>query len=58
MRHTFTAAAAALAAVAMAFLLLPVVAIFYLAATLGAAWSHHFGRGVAWKGRAYAAGRA
>ena len=38
--------------------LLPVVAVFYMAATLGAAWSHHFGRGVAWKGRAYAAGRA
>ncbi len=37
---------------------LPLVAIFYMAATLGAAWSHHFGRGVAWKGRAYAAGRA
>ncbi len=37
---------------------LPAVAVFYMAATLGAAWSHHFGRGVAWKGRAYAAGRA
>lgn len=38
--------------------LLPLVAVFYMVATLGAAWSHHFGRGVAWKGRAYAAGRA
>ena len=37
---------------------LPLIAIFYMAATLGAAWSHHFGHGVAWKGRAYAAGRA
>lgn len=38
--------------------LLPLVALFYMAATLGAAWRHHFGRGVAWKGRAYEAGRA
>ncbi len=38
--------------------LLPLIALFYMAATLGAAWSHHFGRGVAWKGRAYEAGRA
>ncbi len=36
----------------------PFVAVFYMAATLGAAWSHHFGQGVAWKGRAYSAGRA
>jgi hopene-associated glycosyltransferase HpnB len=38
--------------------LLPAIALFYMAATLGSAWRHHFGRGVAWKGRAYAAGRA
>lgn len=38
--------------------LLPLIAAFYLAATIAAAASHHFGRGVAWKGRAYAAGRA
>ncbi|MDE2581048.1 MAG: glycosyltransferase [Rhodospirillales bacterium] len=33
--------------------LLPLVAAFYLAATLGSAWNHYSGRGVAWKGRAY-----
>jgi len=38
--------------------LLPLIALFYMAATLAAATSHHFGHGVAWKGRAYAAGRA
>lgn len=32
---------------------LPLIALFYMAATLGSAWNHHFGRGVAWKGRAY-----
>ena len=32
---------------------LPAVAVFYMAATLGSALNHHFGRGVAWKGRAY-----
>lgn len=32
---------------------LPAVAAFYLAATIGAAVNHYFGRGVAWKGRAY-----
>ena len=37
--------------------LLPAIALFYMAATIGAAWGHHFGRGVAWKGRAYPAGR-
>jgi hypothetical protein len=37
---------------------LPLIALFYMAATLGAAWRHHSGRGVAWKGRAYQAGRA
>jgi hopene-associated glycosyltransferase HpnB len=33
--------------------LLPAVAGFYMAATLGSAWNHWRGRGVAWKGRAY-----
>jgi len=32
---------------------LPAVAAFYLAATIASALNHHFGRGVAWKGRAY-----
>ena len=32
---------------------LPLVAAFYLAATIGSAVNHHRGRGVAWKGRAY-----
>lgn len=32
---------------------LPLVAAFYTAATLGSAADHYFGRGVAWKGRAY-----
>jgi hopene-associated glycosyltransferase HpnB len=32
---------------------LPAVAAFYLAATVAAAVKHHFGGGVAWKGRAY-----
>ncbi|MDE2007389.1 MAG: glycosyltransferase [Rhodospirillales bacterium] len=35
---------------------LPGIAAFYLAATLGSAWNHYAGRGVAWKGRAYAPG--
>ena len=34
--------------------LLPAVAVFYLAATIGSAWDHHHGRGVVWKRRAYA----
>ena len=38
--------------------LLPAVALFYIAATIGSAWSHHRGHGVTWKRRAYAAGRA
>lgn len=38
--------------------LLPLIALFYMAATLGAALNHHGGRGVVWKSRAYAAGRA
>jgi hopene-associated glycosyltransferase HpnB len=33
--------------------LLPIVAAFYTAATLGSAVNHYRGRGVAWKGRAY-----
>lgn len=32
---------------------LPAIALFYLAATVGSAVNHYFGRGVAWKGRAY-----
>ncbi len=32
---------------------LPLVAAFYMAATIGSAVDHHRGRGVAWKGRAY-----
>jgi hypothetical protein len=32
---------------------LPLVAAFYMAATLGSAADHYLGRGVAWKGRAY-----
>ena len=32
---------------------LPLVAAFYVAATIGAAVNHYRGRGVAWKGRAY-----
>ncbi len=33
--------------------LLPLVAVFYTAATLGSAFDHHRGRGVVWKNRAY-----
>jgi hopene-associated glycosyltransferase HpnB len=33
--------------------LLPLIAAFYLAATIGSAVNHHLGRGIAWKGRAY-----
>ncbi len=33
--------------------LLPGVALFYMAATIGSALNHMRGRGVAWKGRAY-----
>jgi hopene-associated glycosyltransferase HpnB len=32
---------------------LPLVAAFYMAATIGSAVNHYRGRGVAWKGRAY-----
>ncbi|GAA4475234.1 glycosyltransferase [Gluconacetobacter asukensis] len=34
-------------------LLLPLVAVFYTAATIGSAVDHHRGRGVVWKSRAY-----
>ncbi len=34
-------------------LLLPLIAAFYMAATIGSAANHYLGRGVAWKGRAY-----
>ncbi len=37
-------------------LVLPLIAAFYMAATIGSAINHHFGRGVAWKGRAYEGG--
>jgi hopene-associated glycosyltransferase HpnB len=39
-------------------LLLPLAAMFYMAATLGSAWDHHRGRGVQWKQRRYTEGRA
>lgn len=32
---------------------LPLIAAFYLAATIGSALNHHLGHGIAWKGRAY-----
>lgn len=32
---------------------LPLVALFYTAATVGSALNHHFGHGVTWKSRAY-----
>jgi hopene-associated glycosyltransferase HpnB len=38
--------------------LLPVIALFYMAATIGAAIDHHRGRGVVWKSRAYTETRA
>jgi hopene-associated glycosyltransferase HpnB len=38
--------------------LLPLVALFYSAATIGSAWRHYRGRGGAWKGRVYAKGDA
>jgi len=37
-------------------LLLPLVALFYTAATIGSALDHHRGRGVVWKQRAYREG--
>ena len=38
-------------------LLLPPIALFYMAATLGSALDHHRGRGVVWKKRAYREGQ-
>ena len=38
--------------------LLPLIAVFYMAATLGSAIDHHRGRGVVWKSRAYGESRA
>ncbi len=35
-------------------LALPLIALFYMAATLGSAWNHWRGKGVGWKNRAYA----
>jgi hopene-associated glycosyltransferase HpnB len=35
---------------------LPVIALFYMAATIGSAVNHHLGNGVVWKGRAYGGG--
>lgn len=32
---------------------LPLIALFYMAATIGSALDHHLGRGVTWKSRAY-----
>ena len=37
-------------------LLLPAITLFYMAATIGSAVNHYRGRGVVWKGRAYAGG--
>ncbi len=37
---------------------LPLIAVFYIAATIGAAIDHHRGRGVVWKNRAYNEGQA
>jgi hopene-associated glycosyltransferase HpnB len=39
-------------------LALPLIALFYLAATIGAALDHHRGRGVVWKNRSYTGGNA
>jgi hopene-associated glycosyltransferase HpnB len=35
---------------------LPVIALFYMAATIGSAVNYHHGNGVVWKGRAYGGG--
>lgn len=37
---------------------LPLVALFFMAATVGAAGNHHFGAGATWKGRSYGQARA
>ena len=34
-------------------LAMPLIALFYMAATIGSAFNHWFGRGVSWKSRAY-----
>ena len=39
-------------------LLMPAVALFYVAATIGSALDHYRGRGVVWKRRAYRAGES
>lgn len=39
-------------------LLLPLIALFYMAATIGSAFAHWRGRGAQWKSRAYAGGKA
>ena len=39
-------------------LALPVIAVFYMAATIASAIDHHRGRGVVWKRRAYTGGAA
>jgi hopene-associated glycosyltransferase HpnB len=36
--------------------LLPLIALFYMAATIGSAVNRHYGNGVVWKGRAYGGG--
>jgi hypothetical protein len=36
--------------------LLPVIALFYMAATIASAVNYHHGNGVVWKGRAYGGG--
>jgi hypothetical protein len=37
-------------------LALPLIAVFYTAATIGSAVAYHTGRGAVWKNRAYLAG--
>ena len=39
-------------------LALPLIALFYMGATIASAMNHWFGRGVSWKSRAYDGGRA
>jgi hopene-associated glycosyltransferase HpnB len=39
-------------------LALPLIAVFYMAATIGSAVNHYLGHGVAWKGRAYQGGES
>jgi hypothetical protein len=35
---------------------LPIIALFYMAASVGSAVNYHLGNGVVWKGRAYGGG--